>query len=462
MKLWEKNVLIGLFVALSSEFYLNLFVNNFRISPSVILFPLLLMTMGRELRIPDMAISAAAGIFCFRFLIHVFSGEAPAAAAVAVFPASVFYISYGTLFRLFIRNRHTANPARTALSAFMADFLSNCLEMTLQDLIQKQPLDLFMTANVLLGVALIRAACVFMALLFIMQYEAFLRNREHEERYQRLYLLKSGLQSELYLMRKNTEEIERVMGNAYRMYESVLEADLPEELRNRSLAIARDVHEIKKDYLRVIQGIEQEIETDYDLGNMRLSDIVRVLKESSYRAIDARKLGIRIYCQMDFDMPVKEHYALMSVFKSLVNNAIEAIGSDSGRGSIIIGGREEDGICVFTVADNGPGIREKNLERIFQMGYSTKFDEKTGNMYRGVGLCGVRQMIGERFGGTISVESEYGNGTTFTVRIPEQAIAEPAPAGRQAEGPKKEELKNEELKNEELKKQSGEETAGNA
>ena len=248
MRNLKKNLLIGLFVALASEFYLNVFVSNFRISPSVILFPILIMTLGQELRIMDMSASAAAWIFCFRFLIRLFGGTAPAEAAIVVIPATIFYLSYGALFQLFIRNRHTANPARTALTAFGADFLSNCLEMTLQDLLQRQPLDVLVTANFLLGIALIRAACVFFTLFCIMQYEAFLRNREHEERYQRLYLLKSGLQSELYLMRKNTEEIERVMGNAYRMYESVLEADLPEELRNRSLAITRDVHEIKKDY----------------------------------------------------------------------------------------------------------------------------------------------------------------------------------------------------------------------
>ena len=456
MRNLKKNLLIGLFVALASEFYLNVFVSNFRISPSVILFPILIMTLGQELRIMDMSASAAGWIFCFRFLIRLFGGTAPAEAAIVVIPATIFYLSYGALFHLFIRNRHTANPARTALTAFGADFLSNCLEMTLQDLLQRQPLDVLVTANFLLGIALIRAACVFFTLFCIMQYEAFLRNREHEERYQRLYLLKSGLQSELYLMRKNTEEIERVMGNAYRMYESVLEADLPEELRNRSLAIARDVHEIKKDYLRVIQGIEQEIETDYDLGSMRLSDILRVLKESSYRAIDARKLKIRIIIEMDFDMPVEEHYALMSVFKNLVNNAIEAIESDSGRGTIVIGGRREEGICVFTVSDNGPGIREKNLERIFQMGYSTKFDEKTGNMFRGVGLCGVRQMIGERFGGTIAVESEYGNGTTFTVRIPEYAIA-----GKNADSRTAQNVKEQNPKEQNPKEQSGKEAGSN-
>ena len=461
MRNLKKNLLIGLFVALASEFYLNVFVSNFRISPSVILFPILIMTLGQELRIMDMSVSAAAWIFCFRFLIRLFGGTAPAEAAIVVIPATIFYLSYGALFQLFIRNRYTANPARTALTAFGADFLSNCLEMTLQDLLQRQPLDVLVTANFLLGIALIRAACVFFTLFCIMQYEAFLRNREHEERYQRLYLLKSGLQSELYLMRKNTEEIERVMGNAYRMYESVLEADLPEELRNRSLAITRDVHEIKKDYLRVIQGIEQEIETDYDLGSMRLSDILRVLKESSYRAIDARKLKIRIIIEMDFDMPVEEHYALMSVFKNLVNNAIEAIESDSGRGTIVIGGRREEGICVFTVSDNGPGIREKNLERIFQMGYSTKFDEKTGNMFRGVGLCGVRQMIGERFGGTIAVESEYGNGTTFTVRIPEYAIAGKNADSRTAQNVKEQNPKEQNPKEQNPKEQSGKEAGSN-
>ena len=51
MKYWKKNLLIGLIVALSSEFYLNVFVSNFRISQSVILFQVLIMTLGLELRL---------------------------------------------------------------------------------------------------------------------------------------------------------------------------------------------------------------------------------------------------------------------------------------------------------------------------------------------------------------------------------------------------------------------------
>ena len=60
-------------------------------------------------------------------------------------------------------------------------------------------------------------------------------------------------------MRKNSEEIESVMANAYKLYEKLNEMDVPEDMKHMSLAIARDVHEIKKDYIRIIQGIEEEI-----------------------------------------------------------------------------------------------------------------------------------------------------------------------------------------------------------
>ena len=79
---------------------------------------------------------------------------------------------------------------------------------------------------------------------------------------------------------------------------------------------------------------------------------------------------------------------------------------------------KKDGNYVFEVADDGPGISEKHLPRIFNMGYSTKFDEKTGNIYRGVGLCGVKNAVEEQFEGSISVDSEEGRGTKFHIEIP--------------------------------------------
>ena len=58
------------------------------------------------------------------------------------------------------------------------------------------------------------------------------------------------------------------------------------------------------------------------------------------------------------------------------------------------------------------------------MGFSTKFDYKTGNIYRGVGLSGVKMTLEEQLGGTITVQSSLGEYTTFTVEIPRQKLEE--------------------------------------
>ena len=89
----------------------------------------------------------------------------------------------------------------------------------------------------------------------------------------------TGLKNEIYLMHKNTEEIERVMSNAYRLYEKTLMMEeLPKEMQQMALEIARDVHEIKKDYIRIIQGIEEEIDEEYDEEKMNFQDLLQILE----------------------------------------------------------------------------------------------------------------------------------------------------------------------------------------
>lgn len=114
----------------------------------------------------------------------------------------------------------------------------------------------------------------------------------------------------------------------------------------------------------------------------------------------------------------------MAILKNLVSNAIEAIETKSRNGTIRISERREAGTYIFDVSDDGPGITEKHLPNIFKMGYSTKFDEKTGNIYRGVGLCGVKNAVEEQFKGSISVSSTVGRGTRFHFEIPVGVLEE--------------------------------------
>ena len=70
-------------------------------------------------------------------------------------------------------------------------------------------------------------------------------------------------------------------------------------------------------------------------------------------------------------------------------------------------------VVVIKFIDNGCGIPEENLGRIFEPYFTTK-----GKRGTGLGLAIVHKIIVEQLRGTIDVESEVAVGTTFTIRLP--------------------------------------------
>jgi signal transduction histidine kinase len=92
-------------------------------------------------------------------------------------------------------------------------------------------------------------------------------------------------------------------------------------------------------------------------------------------------------------------------------------------------GRSEDGKdwVVLEVADNGLGMTPEELECLFIPFFTTKGSAEKGT---GLGLFVIQRVI-ERHGGTISCQSEYGVGSTFTIRLPACASALEAPTAPQ-------------------------------
>lgn len=417
-----RSLAIAAAVTLSSQLYFNVYSDGFRISAAVIILPVLLMTLGEDISTVAICNWTAGCVLVFRSLLLYASTGSLAGCMELYFPNAVFYITYGIIFSLLCPNKFTVSYSRMLWVVLASDYLSNIVELC----VNPSRLDYDSTARVLVllfGVACIRGFISWVVLIGEKQYRTLLQKEEHEQRYQRLFLMTTGLKSEIFFMRKNSEEIERVMGHAYKMYEQLSSMDnVSDELKKTSLAIAKDVHEIKKDYIRIIKGIENEISEEYDEKRMKFSDILHILQESTQHVLASRKLKITLDFRHSEDFSTGEHYEIMSILKNMVNNAIEAI-ENAGKGDTIsINQYFSDGNCIFTVTDNGPGISPRHLKNIFKMGYSTKFDIQTGNIYRGVGLCGVKATVEEKFGGSINVESELGNGTAFTVIIPYHAI----------------------------------------
>ncbi len=98
------------------------------------------------------------------------------------------------------------------------------------------------------------------------------------------------------------------------------------------------------------------------------------------------------------------------VLINLLNNAIQSL-SDNENGKVLLSAQIDDlGRALLKVTDNGSGISEENLERVFIPFFTTK---KEGS---GIGLS-ISQQIIRAHGGRISVISKPNEGTTFTIRL---------------------------------------------
>ncbi len=104
-------------------------------------------------------------------------------------------------------------------------------------------------------------------------------------------------------------------------------------------------------------------------------------------------------------------YKLKEVFLNLLSNAFTHTCSG---GSVYFGARRAGNNAEIVVTDTGSGIAPENIPHLFERFYRINNEPLKGN---GIGLNICKQII-EVHGGTISVESELGKGSSFIVRLP--------------------------------------------
>jgi PAS domain S-box-containing protein len=204
-------------------------------------------------------------------------------------------------------------------------------------------------------------------------------------------------------------------------------ADLP-YLRDRlPAAFERTVEGLKRvgDIVRAMREFAHPHrggETPVDLNECLRNTLVVASAQYKYVADVETSYG-------DIPVIMADGGELNQVLVNLVVNAGHAIADvvrdTEGRGVIRVATRRDGGDVVVTVADSGTGISAEHRERIFDPFFTTK----SVGQGTGQGLALVRTVICERHGGTIEVDSEPGNGTTFEIRLP---ITGAAPAGADA------------------------------
>jgi signal transduction histidine kinase len=150
-------------------------------------------------------------------------------------------------------------------------------------------------------------------------------------------------------------------------------------------------------------------------SKLELQDLdIREAAEDALRLVEGRAEECGIETKIIQDGPLRKVLAdresLRSVFTNLVVNAVEAIDSGGGSVSIKLSNADANSVKV-EISDSGCGISAEDIVKVFEPYFSTK---DTGT---GLGLAIVKKAVDDH-GGTISVASKEGSGTTFTIILP--------------------------------------------
>lgn len=128
--------------------------------------------------------------------------------------------------------------------------------------------------------------------------------------------------------------------------------------------------------------------------------------------------GITVVVDGPLPTVVAERTRLQQLFQNLIGNAIKHL--DKPQGEVRIACADAGSRWTFSVADNGPGIKPRHHERIFQLFQTlTPRDRKEST---GVGLALVKKIV-ELYGGQVWVESTPGQGSTFYFTLPKAGVS---------------------------------------
>jgi len=196
------------------------------------------------------------------------------------------------------------------------------------------------------------------------------------------------------------------------------------DLRNPLQAIVGLLYLANKKQENNLDELLQSIEQQVDYMNKIISDLedysrpakpqlvetsVNQLIDDTFSAITIpEKVKVYIGIEENFTRLMVDPTMMRRILANLITNAVQAMPSG---GQLTIRASKNEDDAFISVEDSGIGIPEENLSKLFQPLFTTKAKGQ------GLGLAVCKKVV-EAHGGSITVKSVVGKGTTFTVKIP--------------------------------------------
>ena len=154
---------------------------------------------------------------------------------------------------------------------------------------------------------------------------------------------------------------------------------------------------------------------------LTVAELVKGLASAARQVADDKRLRLETFVDPALGAVLGDRDKLEKIVLNLVFNALKF--TPSG-GRVELRAEKQAEEFVLIVADTGMGISAKNLPHVFDRFWQADGSSKRKYQGVGIGLALVKELV-EIQGGQVTVESQEGKGTTFTVRLPYQK-AEPA------------------------------------
>ena len=189
------------------------------------------------------------------------------------------------------------------------------------------------------------------------------------------------------------------------------------DISSASENLLRIVNDIL-DFSKIESGKLEIINDNYDLGEI-IYDVTTLVSSK------AESKGLKLNVMVDENLPSKlygDDKRVRGIITNILNNAVKY--TEQGFVNLIINGVAKENIIELSikVEDSGQGIKEEDLDKIFS-GFSQVNVKQNKNIEgTGLGLSITKRLV-ELMDGSITVKSEFGKGSVFTVILPQQVVS---------------------------------------
>lgn len=197
----------------------------------------------------------------------------------------------------------------------------------------------------------------------------------------------------------------------------ILDEDAEEMDKKSIVELSGDINQISKNTINLLNNLLtwasiQTGKVDTSKDNFDVFEVVDSVYQLLNKSLNRKNISFFNEIPKGFFVYADQNM-ISSVMRNLIHNAIKFTHAD---GKIAASAEVNNGYISISISDNGVGIPEESISQLFEIGSKVSTYGTENEVGTGLGLI-LSKEFADKNNGSIEVESEVGNGTTFTINL---------------------------------------------